>query len=134
MLTKRPYSRLPLHVRIFTERAWALWRACDPVADAAAGGKKKRAGADGILRYGPFKPLPPTIDVALDRGGVDGKAVPTGEGRPRAIDVSDAAFRSAHWEKWTRCGSGEMGCGMCGEPVNTQVRSDTAVFSRRHAI
>lgn len=135
-----------------------MWQQCEPevpvqsdVVEEESTGKKKKAGkpkdgrekqVKGIKRYGPFKPLPSTIDVTLDRGGVDGKAAIAsygGEGsassRPVPIDVNDTAFRMRHWQKWQRVaaknhGDGEMqvrtaglelSCGVCKEAVDAQV-------------
>lgn len=159
MLTKKPYSRLPLHVRIFTENTWQMWQQCEPevprqpeATEEESTGKKKKGGkpkdgrekqVKGIKRYGPFKPLPSTIDVTLDRGGVDGKAAMAsygGEGstsgRPVPIDVNDTAFRTSHWQKWQRVAGKdhgdvdemqvrtaglELSCGICKEAVDAKV-------------
>lgn len=156
MLTRKPYSRLPLHVRIFTENTWQMWNECGPVDERDTGTvagetesagqnkKKKKTGKDkgrekqvrGVKRFGPFKSLPETIDVTFDRGGVDGKAL-TGPvnaegtpGRPVPIDVGDTAFRTAHWQKWQRVSDKgahvELGCGICHEPVDAKVCSGAA--------
>lgn len=142
-----------------------MWQQCETevpvrsdVAEEESTGKKKKAGkpkdgqekqVKGIKRYGPFKPLPSTIDVTLDRGGVDGKAAIAsygGEGsascRPVPIDVNDTAFRTSHWQKWQRVAGKdyadademragppvpELSCGICKEAVDAQVGDyDTA--------
>jgi hypothetical protein len=133
-----------------------MWQQCEPdipgqqereaeevTGKKRKGGKPKEKAVKGIKRYGPFKPLPSTIDVTFDRGGVDGKAAVAayaGEGssssRPVPIDVNDTAFRMAHWQKWQRVSgrddvdanedragrtSRELSCGICEEALNVQV-------------
>lgn len=156
MLTRKPYSRLPLHVRIFTENTWQMWQQCEPdvpgqqereaeevTGKKRKGGKPKEKAVKGIKRYGPFRPLPSTIDVTFDRGGVDGKAAvaaDAGEGasssRPVPIDVNDTAFRTAHWQKWQRVSGRDrpdaddvqagravpkLDCVICKEALDAQV-------------
>lgn len=150
-MTKRPYNRLPLHVRIFTEHAWGLWNACDsvdlavsstaePTTTGECGKQKKKRGdkkenpGKAIQRYGPFRPLPSTIDVTFDRGGVDGKAHPTAEGRPKAIDVADTTFRNGHWAKWEQCQKAGLSCGICGEALDAQASSTTVVGADKKLI
>lgn len=103
--------------------------------------------------YGPFKPLPPSIDVSFDMGGVDGKTMQRKEEMTGVtslngpIDVNDTAFRQAHFAKWQRVASpvlqqngldakvveqgkqnqtSEFVCGICKEGIDIQVcSSDT---------
>ncbi|KAJ9099948.1 hypothetical protein QFC21_003956 [Naganishia friedmannii] len=129
MLTRTPYSRLPLQVRIFSQHAWEMWHEFnkthgaelppDVVENAAAKGKgkgkgrKRKQGKHGTItikgqEYGPFKPLPSSVDVTLDMGGVDGKTMERKQGATGVtrldgpIDVNDTAFREAHFAKWQR--------------------------------
>jgi hypothetical protein len=127
MLTRTPYSRLPLHVRIFSQHAWEMWHEFNkthgadlpadmvdrPQGKGKGKGRKRKQGKNGVItingqEYGPFKPLPPSVDVTLDMGGVDGKTMNRKEGTTGVtrlhgpIDVNDTAFRDAHFAKWQR--------------------------------
>jgi hypothetical protein len=126
-------------VRIFTEHAWGLWKACDtpsPSDDAGAsspGKKKKGRGKKDpfsqISRYGPFAPLPSTVDVIYDPAGVDGKAAKDREGKPKGIHVTDGKFRNGHLEKWQRCEREGLICGICRDPIDAQVRPNHSHLS-----
>lgn len=115
MLTKPPFRRWPLHVRVFTPDAWRIWNEFklvgeedpEPVPPPKIKGVKKapvkrKTKADERR----FDPLPEVATVMLDLGGVDGQ----GKGRTDAvrgvtkldgpIDVEDTEYRGMVWAKW----------------------------------
>jgi len=101
LISVPPFSRLPLHIRCFTEYAHAVLVA---------------------------SPQPPTdVSVLLDLGGVSGS---TGRRRDSTmgttsqsgpIDVSDSAFRSDHWKKWTTIRETSVCCGLCDDTLDPTV-------------
>jgi len=115
LISVPPFSRLPLHIRCFTEYAYAILVA---------------------------SPQPPTdVSVLLDLGGVSGS---TGRRRDSTmgatsqsgpIDVSDRVFRSEHWNKWTTIRETGVCCGLCDHTLDPTVcshpsaRPDTRTIS-----
>lgn len=69
MLCSHPYSRWPLHVKLFTEDAVKAWNdaAKSPIAST----------------------LPPGFTYSIELEGVDGKSKQIGSGRRGPIDVED---------------------------------------------
>lgn len=102
LISTAPFSRLPLHIRCFTEYAHAFLVA---------------------------SPSPHTdVSVILDLGGVAGS---TGRRRESTlgatsqsgpIDVSDHEFRSSHWGKWCEIREAHLTCGLCEKKVDPSVR------------
>ena len=117
MLTKAPFRRWPLHIRVFTPEAWQIWNEfklvgqVDPepvpvirpkVKGVRKAPVKRKTTADARR----FESLPEVATVVLDLGGVFGQA----PGRTEAtrgvtkldgpIDVEDTDFRSVVWQKW----------------------------------
>ena len=102
LISTAPFSRLPLHIRCFTEYAHAFLVA---------------------------SPSPHTdVSVILDLGGVAGS---TGRRRESTlgatsqsgpIDVSDHEFRSSHWGKWCEIRETHLACGICEKKVDPWVR------------
>jgi hypothetical protein len=102
LISVPPFSKLPLHIRCFTEYAHAIMMA---------------------------SPAPPRdVSMILDLGGVSGS---TGRRRDSTmgatsqsgpIDVSDNAFRSAHWNKWSTIRETNLCCGLCDDALDPLVR------------
>lgn len=101
LISAPPFSKLPLHIRCFTEYAHEILLAAAP--------------------------LPRDVTVILDLGGVSGS---TGRRRESTlgatsqsgpIDVSDSAFRSNHWEKWIVIREAELNCGICNAALDSSV-------------
>ena len=97
-----PFARLPLHIRCFTEYAYAILMA---------------------------SPSPPgDVSVILDLGGVSGSTGRRRESTMGAtsqsgpIDVSDNTFRSGHWNKWSTIREKNLRCGLCDDPLDPSVR------------
>jgi hypothetical protein len=118
MMTTAPFKRWPLHVRIFTEEAWAIWNTFDGIEPVVAGPKGRKKKKEPRT----FEPLQELTEVTLDLGGVDGKTGRRGEevkGVTKIdgpIDVEDTEFKEAVWGKWKRfkISSGSVGnCAIC---------------------
>ncbi|KIY53082.1 hypothetical protein FISHEDRAFT_69223 [Fistulina hepatica ATCC 64428] len=106
MITRRPYDRWPLHVKIFSLEAVKCWT---DVAKAFM--------------------LPPGFTRSVELEGVDGKSGLLGSGRIGGIDVTDSQFTSAYLAKnLVLLGSGvPLECTVChdvltnyaSEPLST---------------
>jgi structure-specific endonuclease subunit SLX1 len=104
LISVPPFSRLPLHIRCFTEYAYAILMASpSPLGD---------------------------VSVILDLGGVSGSTGRRRESTMGAtsqsgpIDVSDNAFRSGHWNKWSTIRETNLCCGLCDDTLDPSVRPD----------
>lgn len=115
LISVPPFSKLPLHIRCFTEYAHTILLASPPP--------------------------PEDVSVIIDLGGVSGS---TGRRRDSTmgatsqsepIDVSDSAFRSEHWNKWTSIRETGVCCGLCDDTLDPTVcsypsaRPDTRIIS-----
>jgi len=134
MLTKTPFDRWPLHIRVFTKDAWVIWNDFKTVNDQpevevaapkAKGTRKAPAKRKPKNPPRTFDPLPEMATVMLDLGGVDGK---TGEREAGTkgvtkldgpIDVEDTEFRNAVWAKWkrSRTGGAKGTCAVCRDDI-----------------
>lgn len=104
LLSRPPFSALPLHVRCFTRQAHTVLVA---------------------LR---FPPATRPVSVILDLGGVSGS---TGQRRSSTpgvtslagpIDVTDTDFRLRVWEKCRQAHRGvQVECSVCGNEIDTSV-------------
>ncbi|ETW77371.1 hypothetical protein HETIRDRAFT_173988 [Heterobasidion irregulare TC 32-1] len=103
MIACRPYNTWPLHVKLFTEDAVKIWKDVD-----------KDVGARAL-------PLPAGFTIQIELEGVDGKSGRSGSGRDGPIDVSDAAFTTAHLAKHdVLLTSGRhLRCSVCRKPLTT---------------
>jgi hypothetical protein len=111
LLSGPPFSRLPLHIRCFTEYAHAILMASpQPAQD---------------------------VSLILDLGGVSGS---TGRRRESTlgatsqsgpIDVTDSTFRSGHWEKWAAIRKAEIRCEVCDDALDPSVRQTPGKVSDR---
>lgn len=141
MLTKAPFDRLPLHVRIFSQEAWHVWEELQTgklVTDTAAAPRGKKALSKAKAKpYSDltFPPLPSTVTVTLDLGRVDGS---TSESRDPSVKgivspdgpiaVDDQEFRAGVWQKWKEflkskgletayLPKGREKCAVCKKPI-----------------
>ena len=134
MLTKTPFNRWPLHIRVFTKDAWVVWNEFktvnhEPEAEVAVpkakGTRKVPAKRKPKTPPRTFDPLPELTTVMLDLGWVDGK---TGERQVGTkgvtkldgpIDVEDTEFRNAVWAKWkrSRTGGAKGTCAVCRDNI-----------------
>jgi len=102
LLSAPLFSKLPLHIRCFTEYA------------------------HDILLAGPRPP--PDVTTVLDLGGVSGstglrrESTVGATGQSGPIDVSDSAFRSPHWNKWVNIRGDGLHCGVCHDKLEPSVR------------
>lgn len=104
LLCSPPFSKLPLHVRCFTNHALAIFDALSPTH----------------LRH--------EVGVILDLGGVSGS---TGQRRSSTsgvtsqsgpIDVQDSTYRSQVWDHWTSMRETvQPTCSICHKHVNLSV-------------
>jgi hypothetical protein len=141
MLTRSPFRRWPLHVRVFTREAWEIWGGFKVVGQAEeeavvleaqdkdkVKGKGKGKAVSAKVKKPPGKrktlaekrtydPLPEVATVMLDLGGVDGQAPGRLEGTKGVtkidgpIDVEDTEFRGMVWDKWKAFREGAEGSG-----------------------
>jgi hypothetical protein len=139
MLTRSPFRRWPLHVRVFTREAWEIWGGFKVVgqeeeeaevyeAQDKGKGKGKGKAVSTKVKKPPGKrktlaekrtydPLPEVATVMLDLGGVDGQAPGRLEGTKGVtkidgpIDVEDTEFRGMVWDKWKAFREGAEGSG-----------------------
>ncbi|CAE6488225.1 unnamed protein product [Rhizoctonia solani] len=106
MLPISPYNTWPLHVKIFTEEAKALW--------------------DEVQEIETNEPLPKGLTVSVELEGVDGKLATSVHRRHGArtgpIEVKDTEFNSSHIDKYRSLVTqgAYKECSVCSSEINVQ--------------